>query len=48
MWIPPAMMSVIAVLLVLNALRLQEEAAATLDDRGPSALAARASRWTGR
>jgi putative membrane protein len=48
MWIPPAMMSVIAVLLVLNALRVHEDAAAKLDDGGPSALAARAARWTGR
>jgi putative membrane protein len=49
MWIPPAMMSVIAVLLVLNALRVQEEAAASLDGgAGASSLATRASRWTGR
>jgi len=38
-WIPPAMMSVVGILLVLNALRLHEEAAA---------LATLATRWTGR
>ena len=41
-WIPPAMMSVVALLLVLNALRLAEEA------RPPIASAIDPSRWTGR
>jgi putative membrane protein len=41
-WIPPAMMSVVALLLVLNALRLAEEAA----QQHPSAIDP--SRWTGR
>jgi putative membrane protein len=47
-WIPPAMMSVMALLLVLNAFRLHEERAAR--DQGPdaAALAALARRWTGR
>jgi putative membrane protein len=47
-WIPPAMMSVIAVLLVLNALRIAEDAAAPEDDPDAAALSALASRWTGR
>lgn len=44
-WIPPAMMSVLGVLLVLNALRLNEEAnaPAPTDEGGISA-----SSWTGR
>jgi putative membrane protein len=46
-WIPPAMMSVIAVLLVLNALRLHDESKAETVDEA-SSLAALASRWTGR
>ena len=46
-WIPPAMMSVIAVLLVLNALRKHEDTIKETDDDA-SALAAFASRWTGR
>lgn len=46
-WIPPAMMSVVAVLLVINALRLNEEA--TLETSGDAAaLAKLASSWTGR
>jgi putative membrane protein len=47
MWIPPAMMSVIGVLVVLNALRLNEDAN-VFEDEASSALAARASSWTGR
>jgi|GEM_PF-322080 putative membrane protein len=46
-WIPPAMMSVIAVLLVINALRLHEEATTETDDAA-AALAKLASSWTGR
>ena len=46
-WIPPAMMSVMGVLLVLNGLRLVEEAE-TDEDREAAALAALATRWTGR
>jgi len=47
-WIPPAMMSVVALLLVLNALRRAEDAAAEAsDDQDAAALAAMASRWTG-
>jgi putative membrane protein len=45
-WIPPAMMSVIAVLLVINALRLHEET--TSEDGDAAALAALAKSWTGR
>ncbi|HEY3919576.1 MAG TPA: cytochrome c oxidase assembly protein, partial [Stellaceae bacterium] len=48
-WIPPAMMSVVALLLVLNALRRAEEIAAAADtDPEAAAMAALASRWTGR
>lgn len=43
-WIPPAMMSVAALLLVLNALRLNEEAAAPAARPGGIA----SSSWTGR
>jgi putative membrane protein len=45
-WIPPAMMSVMALLLVLNALRISEETTkgVTDDDSGMARLA---SRWTG-
>jgi putative membrane protein len=46
-WIPPAMMSVIALLLVINALRLHEESITETDDDA-SSLAALSSRWTGR
>jgi putative membrane protein len=46
-WIPPAMMSVIGVLLVLNALRLHEEAQTETDDEA-SSIAAITDRWTGR
>jgi putative membrane protein len=45
-WIPPAMMSVVALLLVLNALRLQEEATRNPND-DDSGMARLASRWTG-
>lgn len=47
MWIPPSMMSVIGVLLVLNALRLTEGSTTEMNDDA-SSLAALASRWTGR
>jgi len=47
MWIPPSMMSVIAVLLVINALRLHEESIAE-EDEDAVALAALAKSWTGR
>jgi putative membrane protein len=47
-WIPPAMMSVVAVLLVLNALRIEEDATASDEDPDAAALAELASRWTGR
>ena len=46
-WIPPAMMSAIAVLLVINALRLHEEATSEADADG-AALSALAKSWTGR
>jgi putative membrane protein len=46
-WIPPAMMSVIGLLLVVNALRLHEEATTETSD-GAAALAKLASSWTGR
>lgn len=46
-WIPPGMMSVAGVLLVLNALRLQEESTEETDDASRE-LAELASRWTGR
>ena len=47
-WIPPGMMSVIGVLLVLNFLRLHEEASTQDSDDASSSMAALASRWTGR
>jgi putative membrane protein len=47
-WIPPAMMSVIAVLLVLNMLRLHEDSVAAAGDDASAQLAARAAKWTGR
>jgi putative membrane protein len=46
-WIPPAMMSVIAVLLVINALRVHEESTMEVNDDA-AALAKLASSWTGR
>jgi putative membrane protein len=45
-WIPPAMMSVVALLLVINALRLHEEATNEADRDG-TALGALAKSWTG-
>ncbi|MGH6969408.1 MAG: cytochrome c oxidase assembly protein [Stellaceae bacterium] len=47
-WIPPAMMSVVGVLVVLNALRIHEESAAKAEDEASASMAALASRWTGR
>lgn len=47
MWIPPSMMSVLAVVLVLNALRRHEESRSEVDPAA-SSIAARAARWTGR
>jgi putative membrane protein len=46
-WIPPAVMSVLGVLLVLNALRLHEERT-TEDNDEAATLAALSVRWTGR
>ena len=46
MWIPPSMMSVIGVILVLNALRIHEEAKPQTAEA--AAISALASRWTGR
>jgi len=46
-WIPPAMMSAIAVLVVINALRLDEEATSEANGDG-AALAALAKSWIGR
>ena len=46
-WIPPAMMSVIAVLLVINALRLHEDSITESSDEAQK-LARLASSWTGR
>lgn len=45
-WIPPAMMSVVALLLVLNFMRLQEERRRPSTD--DTAMADLARRWTGR
>ncbi len=47
LWIPPAMMSVVGLLVVLNALRLHEELIKEVD-KNAVALAALSSRWTGR
>lgn len=47
MWIPPSMMSVLAVVLVLNALRRHEESHPEVDPAA-SSIAAQAARWTGR
>ena len=47
MWIPPSMMSVLAVVLVLNALRRHEESRSEVDPAA-SSIAAQAARWTGR
>jgi putative membrane protein len=46
MWIPPSMMSVIGVIVVLNALRIHEET--TPQTPEAAAISALASRWTGR
>jgi putative membrane protein len=46
-WIPPAMMSVIGMLLVLNALRINDDSTKEVDEHA-AALAALSSRWTGR
>ena len=46
-WIPPAMMSVIGMLLVLNAMRVHEDTV-TETDHDAASLAALSSRWTGR
>jgi putative membrane protein len=46
LWIPPAMMSVIGLLLVLNAFRLDEAKTEETDDDAAS-LARLSSRWTG-
>jgi putative membrane protein len=46
-WIPPAMMSVIGMLLVINALRIHEDSTREADPNAAS-LAALSSRWTGR
>jgi putative membrane protein len=47
-WIPPAMMSVVGLLLVLNAVRLHEDSTKENDDAAAASMAALASRWTGR
>ncbi len=47
MWIPPSMMSVIAVVLVLNALRLHEDSTVEIDGAA-SSVAIDSARWTGR
>ena len=47
-WIPPAMMSAIAVLLVINHLRLEEEKAPPPRDPRAARIAAMAANWTGR
>jgi putative membrane protein len=46
-WIPPAMMSVIGLLVVVNALRAHEDSIKETDPNA-AALAALSSRWTGR
>nr|WP_080643755.1 cytochrome c oxidase assembly protein [Mesorhizobium loti] len=46
-WIPPAMMSVVGMVIVLNALRLHEDSIREVDTNAAS-LAALSSRWTGR
>lgn len=45
-WIPPAMMSVLGLLVILNTLRVAE-ASAVDDDEESRSMAALASRWTG-
>jgi putative membrane protein len=46
-WIPPAMMSIIALLLVLNAMRRSEEGNSANEVHDGSALSINASSWTG-
>jgi putative membrane protein len=46
-WIPPAMMSVVALLLVLNAMRLSEERNLTNEPYDETAPVINASQWTG-
>lgn len=46
-WIPPAMMSVLALVLVLNALRRAEERNLVNEERGGSNLVVQSSHWTG-
>lgn len=48
MWIPPAMMSVVSVICILNALRRSEETALARVDGTASAVVIDASKWTGR
>ena len=45
-WIPPAMMSVAGMLVVMNAMRLNDESIAETD-KDATALAALSRRWTG-
>jgi putative membrane protein len=47
LWIPPAMMSAVGVLVVLNALRLHEDSAKE-GDQNAASLATLSSSWTGR
>ncbi len=47
-WVPPAMMSVLGLLLVLNHLRLHDEATEPSDDPETARMTALAARWTGR
>lgn len=47
-WIPPAMMSAIAGILVLNHMRLHEESLPPSDDPRAAQIAAMAAKWTGR
>jgi len=47
-WIPPAMMSAIALVLVVNHLRLHDEAAPPPTDPRAARIAAMAANWTGR
>jgi len=46
-WIPPAMMSVLALLLVLNALRRTEEGQPDNEDENMHGTVIQSSRWTG-
>ncbi len=46
-WIPPAMMSIAALLLVLNAMRLTEEKKSIDEEHDTSAPVINASQWTG-